>query len=86
MSFIHLKQRTFTPKAGRTTMAKVGDVYGQLTIIEVLPSVRREDSSGTVVYVRCRCSCGDVSDKQYHNIRSGNTTVCDYLKHRRMAS
>lgn len=58
------------------TKAKLGDIYGRLTIEKITD---RKYGSGSVVVV-CACSCGNKKETSMKHLRTGVTQSCDCLR------
>jgi hypothetical protein len=73
------KRRTAEPvqRRGPKTGVKVGDVYGQLTVLE---RVRPPDGTGFTLaalsWWRCRCAGGYVRLVASRDLRRGSATAC----------
>ncbi|GAA2031370.1 hypothetical protein GCM10009839_34100 [Catenulispora yoronensis] len=69
-----------TPAAGNEGQrppAKVGDVYGRLTILEMLGYRPKPDGEReSWVLVQCRCDAQTVKELRLASLRSGNTSSC----------
>jgi hypothetical protein len=61
----------------------VGETYGRLTITKVLSQRVIGARNQRRWEVRCRCSCGEVVEAIYGNLRGGNTQSCGCLKRER---
>lgn len=58
------------------TKANIGDVYGRLTILQILD---KRTSQGHIV-VETICSCGNIKVVEFRRLRSGVTKSCGCLK------
>lgn len=57
-----------------TIKVNVGDIYGQLTVLE---EIRKQDKRGYwEYYYRCSCSCGKETVVRKYELISGNTVSC----------
>jgi hypothetical protein len=63
-------------------VARVGDVFGRLTVTEELPS--REVGGRFRRMVRLSCACGGEKTAYVDNLRSGYTTSCGCLQVERL--
>lgn len=55
----------------------IGQKFGGLTILEFIGYRTRATSSKTDPFVKCRCDCGNVVDKNIFFIIYGNVRFCD---------
>nr|WTB12094.1 HNH endonuclease [Streptomyces antimycoticus] len=64
---------------------QVGDVYGRLTVVELL-GVRKINTGARVNFALVKCSCDDETVKEVRlgNLRSGRTNSCGCLWRERM--
>lgn len=55
---------------------KVGDTFGDLEVIEPVRRERRGESRYNTVRAKCRCSCGNIEDKDVYQMIYEKTTRC----------
>lgn len=51
----------------------IGETYNRLTILRQIPTIKGRR-------VECQCSCGNICEKDYYKVRSGNTRSCGCLR------
>lgn len=56
----------------------VGNQYGLLTVIEMLPSIRTSNNKWRAM-CKCKCECGNIVDVQCDYLKSGDTQSCGCL-------
>lgn len=49
---------------------EIGKIYGKLKVLEILPSKNGK------IRCSCECSCGNVTEKNLADLKSGNSTTC----------
>jgi hypothetical protein len=65
---------------GRTPNKLAGKRFGYLTALERLD---RQVAGGRNYYWKCRCDCGNITEVNTANLRSGQVISCGCAKHRR---
>ena len=74
-------------KIAKQDMVKVGDVYGELTVLEEdfereQLDVIRHPKGRHFKYFKCKCSCGKETTVQVYQLLYGRTKSCGHLMHR----
>lgn len=75
-------------KIAKYKMVKVGNVYGELTVIaedyerEQLDVIKRPNGRH-FRYFKCKCSCGKETTVQVYQLIDGRTKSCGHLMHQR---
>ena len=74
-------------KIAKQDMVKVGDVYGELTVLEEdfereQLDVIRHPKGRHFKYFKCKCSCGKETTVQVYQLLNGRTKSCGHLIHR----
>ena len=54
---------------------KIGDVYGNWTILEVLPKIKNHHQM-----FKCQCKCGTIKELDGFNVINGKTTSCGCIR------
>lgn len=72
-------------KIAKQDMVKVGDVYGELTVLEEdfereQLDVIRHPKGRHFKYFKCKCSCGKETTVQVYQLLYGKTKSCGHLK------
>ena len=65
-------------RRGRRQQNLVGQKYGHLTIIEMIPG-----HDGIPASVKCQCDCGNTITAITNNVKRGNTRSCGCMPHAR---